>query len=108
MNPADRIGELFDRLLALGRHAIVERPAAEQIVYYVVATRCEIDIDGFASVYEQALKPNELEILVGGLRQIGEDELAAHFLDGFELLKATAFYPEMNSKKVSAQVWNQI
>ncbi len=55
MDSRNRIVEEFDRLVALGRRGVASRPLAERVVYYVVATRCEIDIDGFASVYEQDL-----------------------------------------------------
>src|SRR2546425_5062165 len=101
MDATDRIVKEFDRLVALGRHGVTARPLTEQIVYYVVATRCEIDIDGFASVYEQDLNPAELAILVDGLNQIGENELASEFRRGFDLLNADGFFEHMNWNKVS-------
>lgn len=54
-NATDRIAEEFNRLVALGPDVVATRSRAEQIIFYVVATRCEIDINGFASVYEQLL-----------------------------------------------------
>ena len=108
MDATDRIVEEFDRLVALGRDGVARRPAAERIVYYIVATRCEIDIDGFASVYEQDLNPAELAILVDGLTQIGETELAGEFHRGFVLLKQHGFYEHMNWNKVSDSVKAEI
>jgi hypothetical protein len=104
MDATDRIVEQFDRLVALGRIGVAQRPAAERIIYYIVATRCEIDIDGFVSVYEQDLNPAELAILVDGLTQIGETELAGEFHRGFVLLKQHGFYEHMNWNKVSESV----
>ena len=104
MDATDRIVEEFNRLVALGRGGVAQRPAPEQIVYYVVATRCEIDIDGFVSVYEQDLDPAELAILVDGLNQIGETELAGEFHRGFDLLMQDGFYEHMNWNKVSESV----
>jgi hypothetical protein len=104
MDATGRIVEEFNRLVALGRGGIAQRPAAERIVYYVVATRCEIDIDGFASVYEQDLNAAELAILVDGLNQIGESELADEFDHGFGLLKQDGFYEHMNWNNVSESV----
>ncbi len=63
MDSTTRIITEFDRLLNLGRDSIASRPIAEQVVYYVVAARCEIDINGFASLYEQLLKRAELDVL---------------------------------------------
>jgi len=108
MNATDRIVEEFDRLVAMGRDGVVTRPAAERIVYYVVATRCEIDIDGFSSVYGQDLNPAELAILVEGLGQVGEHELASEFRRGYNLLNADGFYGHMNWNKVSDSVRAEI
>ena len=108
MNAAERIVEEFDRLVALGRSGVAICPPAERIVYYIVATRCEIDIDGFASVYEQDLNSTELGILVDGLNQISEGELASEFHRGFELLEADEFYEHLNWNKVSDSVKAEI
>jgi hypothetical protein len=104
MDAADRIVEEFDRLVALGRQGVATRPLAERIVYYVVATRCEIEIVGLASVYEQALNAAEIDVLVDGLQRIGEAELAAEFRRGFELLDSDGFYAHMNWNKVAPGV----
>jgi hypothetical protein len=108
MDPADRIITEFYRLHALGRDAISSRPIAEQIVYHVVAARCEIDINGFASLYEQLLNPPELDVLINGLIRINEPDLAAELRRGFELLKSDGFYDHMNWIKVSPAVKAQI
>lgn len=91
MNASSRIVEVFDRLVALGRDALPSRPLAEQFVYYIVATRCDIEINGFDSVFEQHLNPAELEALVNGLRRIDEPHLAVQFWRGFQLLESEGF-----------------
>lgn len=108
MDATDRIVNEFNRLVALGRHGVLARPLAERIVYYIVATRCEIDINGFDSVYEQDLNPAELEILVAGLNQIGETQLAVEFRHGYELLRADGFYSHRNWNKVSQSLKDEI
>lgn len=108
MDATDRIVEEFDRLVAIGRSGVAKRPIAERIVYYVVATRCEIDINGFASTYEQDLNPGEIAILVDGLNQIGEKRLASQFQRGFELLEASGFYKHQNWNEVSDSVKSEI
>jgi hypothetical protein len=108
MDATDRIVEEFDRLVAMGRDGVATRPLAERIVYYVVATRCEIDIDGFASVYEQDLNPAELDLLIAGLERIGEADIAAQFRRGFDLLKADGFYSHRDWNAVSPSVTEEI
>lgn len=103
-----RIVEVFDRLVALGRSGVATRPVAERVVYYIVATRCEIDIDGFASVYEQDLSSLELEILIDGLHRIDEEALASEFHRGLTIVTADGFYEHLNWNKVSPPVKNEI
>jgi hypothetical protein len=108
MDATDRIVDEFNRLVSLGRNGVSSRPFAERAVYYIVATRCEIDIDGFESVYEQDLSPAELAILVKGLDQIGENELASEFRRGYELLNADGFYEHLNWNRISPSVRREI
>jgi hypothetical protein len=108
MDATDRIVEEFDRLVALGRNGVATQPLAERIVFYIVATRCEIDIDGFASVYEQELNAAEIEVLIDGLQRIGEAELAAEFQRGFELLESDGFYTHMNWNNIAPSVKTDI
>lgn len=108
MDAIDRIVSEFNRLVAMGRAGVALQPPAERVVYYVVATRCLIDIDGFASVFEQDLDPLELGVLINGLRQIGESDLAGEFQRGFQLLTDDGFYSHMNWLKVSRGVKDEI
>lgn len=107
MDATDRIAQIFDRLVQLGRNAS-ELTMSERMVYYVVATRCEIDINGFASVYEQHLVPEEIKILIGGLERINERGLADEFQRGFDVLKSDGFYEHMNWNLVSDTVKSEI
>jgi hypothetical protein len=108
MDPRHRIVNEFDRLVALGRERIANQSIADRAVYYIVATRCEIDIDGFAAVYEQDLNPTELATLVAGLNEIGESEVAEAFDRGYRLLKQEGFYDHMNWHKVPDNTKSQI
>ena len=108
VDATDRIVEAFNRLVAVGRDGVAERPAHEQIIYYIVATRCEIDIGGFSAVYEQDLNPTQISILVDGLNTIGEKDLADAFYRGFRLLKDDGFYEHMDWNKVSNAVKSEL
>src|ERR1700687_2487143 len=96
MNASDRIAEEFNRLLGFGHKRMPDRPYAEQVVYYVVVTRCEKDMAGFECVFEQGLTSSELSILIEGLRSLGEQSLAEEFARGFELLRQEDFYRHCN------------
>lgn len=79
-------------------------PFADKVVYYVVATRCEIDINGFSSIYEQGLNSHELALLVDGLNKLDEMDLARQFASGLQLLQSEGFYTHMNWDQVPAAV----
>lgn len=108
MDATDRIAEEFDRLNALSPSRLAKRSVAEQVVRHVVATRCEIDMGGFASVYEQLLARAEFEVLIAGLERMREKRLATQFRRGVALLEADGFYDHKDWKKVSAKVRKQI
>jgi hypothetical protein len=101
MDPTDRIIEEFDRLIALGHEKVFSRPYEEQIVYVVVLARCEADMEGFSSVYEQAFTADEMRILIDGLQRLGEQRLASEFEHGFEALQKDGFWQHRNWNRVS-------
>jgi len=102
MSPSELIGREFERLVGLGREKIAFCSGVEQTIYFVVLTRCEIDMAGFSSVYEQALDAAELRILIAGLRAIGEGETAEEFSRGLALLEREGFYDGRNWTRLSA------
>jgi hypothetical protein len=108
MDASQRIIKEFDRLIAIGRENVLGRPYAERVVYYVVVARCEADMEGFSSIYEQALTADELGVLVDGLRQLGEPRLASEFASGLEALTKDAFYTHLNWNRVSDHVQSRI
>ena len=66
----------------------------EKIVWSVVCVRCEMDINGFASVFEQLISRDELTEFIGYLKQIGLDELSAYFQQIANILEEHSFYNE--------------
>jgi hypothetical protein len=104
----DRIVEEFNRLVAIGQERMPEQSYAERVLYFVVATRCEIDMEGFQSVYEQAFTPWELNTLIDGLRRIGENKLAEEFAEGFGLVNEAGFYNHKNWNLVPEEVKERI
>jgi hypothetical protein len=98
---SQRIGEVYDDLLSSSAaRQIPNRPYAERVLWYVVLARCEADINGFASVYQQAFEPLEMENLIDGLRTLEENELADEFARGYELLKLEGYYDH--------RIWSRI
>jgi hypothetical protein len=103
MEHSDRIAEEFNRL-------IEERPKtyAEQVVFFVVVARCEIDMAGFLSVFEQALDHEEVLTLIAGLRKLDAQGLAEEFSTALALLETADFYPDRDSRKLSSSARDQV
>jgi len=64
----------------------------EQVLWYVVAIRCERDINGIESVFDQLLNEHELLFLTDALVALGEPELAEAFQRAHLALHRVAFY----------------
>ena len=108
MDAPDRIATEFNRLLELGHERVPELPSAEQIVWYVVVARCEKDMNGFESVFEQGLTSPELAFLIESLRNLDEENLAEEFALVFKLLQQEHFYDYRNCNMLSETAKEQI
>ncbi len=61
MDAKERVTEVFDRLVNLDPVQREQTSRAEQVLFYIVAVGCEIDICGFSCVFEQLLQEKELQ-----------------------------------------------
>jgi len=89
---ADRFNDIITRCDPAGRPSGL--PHAERVIYYIVAVRCEMDMNGFESVFDQLLSRNELETFVGFLAELDERDLALAFRDARELLDQVRFFDQ--------------
>lgn len=108
MDASDRITDEYNRMVAMGRTHVADLSYAERIVCVVVMTRCEIDMEGFESVYEQALNASEVSILIDGLTGLGEEKLASEFARGYQLLRQEGFYDHLTWYKISLSTQSEI
>jgi hypothetical protein len=94
MGPADIVGDRFNEIIA--RCGESGRPdgfsEADRVIYYVVSTRCAIDMDGFSSVFEQLLTKDELLFLIASLEALGRPALAEVFRKCHSALRRVGFY----------------
>ncbi|QDU93905.1 DMP19 family protein [Lignipirellula cremea] len=67
-------------------------PKHDQIIYYVISTRCEMDMNGFDSVFDQLLTENELRLLVDALNELGAGTLAESFNQAHSRLRDAGFF----------------
>ena len=98
---SQQICDLFNHLVTLGRKVVLGLPSAERVVGLVVIARCEKDMNGFASVFEQAFEAAEVDALIDGLRKLDEDNLADEFALGHELLNRHGFYDHRDLKRIA-------
>lgn len=101
MDATDRIVEEFNRLVALGRVGVRRRPLPEQFVYYIVAVRCEIDMNGFADVFTQCLNADEVGIFLSALDALKARPLADEFRRAFESIQRGGFYDHGDWERLS-------
>ena len=91
------VAEWFETSVAAAR--TLEAPPFSPILSgsctSVVGVRCEADINGFCSVFEQFLETrDDLEFFAGALGQLGEDDLAQTYTDIGRLLASAGYYDD--------------
>jgi hypothetical protein len=64
----------------------------DQIIFYVISTRCEIDMSGFKSVFEQLLTESEILVLIDGLKKLDAVDLAELFYKAYTRLKDINYF----------------
>jgi hypothetical protein len=88
---SDRFNALIIRLKAADPRSL---PPEDRTIFYIVATRCEIDIGGFASVFDQLLDEDEVRFLIEALEGMAENSLAGDFRAALDLLLQAGFYED--------------
>ena len=89
---ADKFNELVEKWTSQDRISTFTR--AERVVWLIVTIRCAIDMDGFSSVFDQALSRNELVELIGCLNEIGMNKISELLWRAITLLDTNNFYAQ--------------
>lgn len=63
-------------------------------MWYVVCTRCEIDLNGFESVFDQLVDEDGVAALIQSLELLDASRLAALFSEAAALLKSHRVFAE--------------
>lgn len=92
--PAEAIADCYDDIIK--RCDSAGKPSRlsshERVIYYVVSTRCEMDMNGFGSVFDQLLTEDELVFLIQSLEELGETGLKDSFQAAHEFLTELGFF----------------
>ena len=100
MNASEIIAERYNALIERydrdrGLHNF---SAAERAIWFLVTLRCEIDMNGFDSVFFQALQKDELEESIAYLRELGVEDIAVLLQEAITLLESHGFYVQRDNK----------
>ncbi|HUG70603.1 MAG TPA: hypothetical protein VMM76_22835 [Pirellulaceae bacterium] len=98
MDASQQVAEYFEALIERCNRDPSARPTNlpknDQIVYYVISTRCEMDINGFDSVFDQLLTEPELQFLIDSLNELGALRLADLFHRAHSRLQHAGFFDD--------------
>ena len=114
MDASERLADYFEQLIdrvnqdAGGRPATL--PEGDRIIYYVVSVRCEIDINGFESVFDQFLNEGEIRFLIESFQKIDASALANAFKRAYTLLDRHGFFQsaDITCADLSADVQSEL
>jgi hypothetical protein len=95
MDPIDYIAARFNRIISDvnemgGRPDSL--PEYDRAIFHLLSIRCEIDINGFESVFDQLLTEDELLFSVCVLEQLEFNTLATAFRQAHSILRDSGFY----------------
>ena len=90
-NAAIRVAERFNFINANWRD-LAQFSETDRMIWYIVSTRCELDMEGFHSVFEQLLTEQELLFLITSLGRLREPNLASAFQRAHESLSRVGFF----------------
>ena len=102
MDPIDYIAARFETIIADvnesgGRPGSL--PDYDRAIFYLLSIRCEIDINGFDSVFQQLLTEDELLFCIDVLERLEFNTLADAFRQAHSILRDNGFYGD-DSKMV--------
>lgn len=89
MDDVEIVDQYFQNLICRPESTWTE---SDRVIYCIVATRCEMDMNGFDSVFSQLLKKRDVQFLIDALRQLDERQLAGHFQNAFDRLQSVKFF----------------
>ncbi len=86
--------DLIERCNRSGQGRPTGLPARDQYIFYVISTRCEMDINGFESVFDQLLEEFEITILIDALKELGCTTLSKAFSTARDRLAGAGFFDD--------------
>lgn len=96
MEPSQQVAEYFHDLIERCNRDPSGRPTNlsknDQVIYYIISTRCEMDMSGFDSVFDQLLTEPELRFLIDSLNELGASDLADSFNRAYSRLQHARFF----------------
>src|SRR5690606_16730214 len=96
MDASQQLAKYYDSLIERCNRDPSARPnnlpKHDQIIYYAISTRCEMDMNGFDSVFDQLLTENEIRLLVDALNELGAARLAESFNQAYSRLRDAGFF----------------
>jgi hypothetical protein len=86
--------ELIERCNRSGQGRPTALPQNDQYIFYVISTRCEMDINGFESVFDQLLEESEISVLINAFNELGCTTLAEAFSTARSRLAGAGFFDD--------------
>ena len=66
----------------------------DRTIYWIIATRCEMDMNGFDSVFNQLLSKTNLQLLIRSLADLDETKLSQCFQRAQQRLDSVGFFDD--------------
>lgn len=98
MDAPAKVAAYFEDLIERRNRSDKGRPTSlplhDQYIFYVLSTRCGMDINGFESVFDQLLEESEIKILITALNELGCKTMADAFSAARHRLADAGFFDD--------------
>jgi hypothetical protein len=88
----DAVTAKFDELVHRTRSNLPNFTKAERMVWFIVIIRCDMDQDGFTSIFEQSLTRPQMVESIGYIKELGLANIASLLEQALGLLDANGIY----------------
>ncbi len=109
---AEAVGRHYERVIqncdpATG-YPSASVPWIDQVVYLLMVIRCDMDQDGFPTLFEERLNRDELQFIIGAFQQLDEPELAAEFQHALDAITNAHFELARDGRLIDPPLLDQI
>lgn len=108
----EAVGRHYERIIqncyAATGYPVANTPWIDRLVYLLMVIRCDMDQDGFPTLFEERLSRDDLQFMIAAFQQLEESELSAEFQHALDAITNAHFDLARDGRPIDAPLLDQI